>query len=393
MKTASLTHFEKRIVKRLIIDGEKGQDVHHLVNIGRRPIVNFGRLSGAKDWEVDAATDKEIKRFRYEKSLTDQRTGLSPFENERIYRAREAMMAAVQLFNSPTIIFKVELFPVLSQIAWTYLLHEFFIRKGVPINDNQGNTLSLSTMISRPDCPLGSDVIKNLMAVKELRDRVEHRTLNSLGQNFWPLFQANCLNFDQTLRKLFGDNVGLNEALSTAIQFSKMDTSGLSALHKYDLSPDIEAIDNQISQAVGETGNESIAYKFKVSYTFEKATKGDSNIVFTDNNKSSKNVHNVLTKQVVGDDLWPYKAMQVVAKVAGSTGKPFNSHHHTLAWKKFGTRPRSKAKNPKDTNKEFCHYHAAHGDYTYSLKWVEHLIQIVEDDDKFEKLKTFKPKN
>jgi hypothetical protein len=40
-----------------------------------------------------------------------------------VKKAREAMLAAVQIHNNPQIDFKSELFIVTSVIAWTYLLH------------------------------------------------------------------------------------------------------------------------------------------------------------------------------------------------------------------------------------------------------------------------------
>lgn len=38
-----------------------------------------------------------------------------------IQKAREAMLAAVQLYNNPLVSFKTESFIALSQIAWIYL--------------------------------------------------------------------------------------------------------------------------------------------------------------------------------------------------------------------------------------------------------------------------------
>ena len=42
---------------------------------------------------------------------------------ELLTKSREAASAAVQIFNSPLITFKSEIFIVLMNIAWTYLLH------------------------------------------------------------------------------------------------------------------------------------------------------------------------------------------------------------------------------------------------------------------------------
>jgi hypothetical protein len=391
MKTPSLSENEKRIAKKLLGDGETYQDVQQLINTGRSPSVNPGRFAGWKTWPIEAATDDEIARFRYEKSLVDLKSGLSPIDDERLYRSREAMLAAVENFNSPTKLFKIQIFPVLSQIAWTYLLHEYYERKGVENVNEDGNSLLLSQMLNRDDCPLGEDVKKNLSALKILRDNVEHKLLSSIGRTYWTLFQANCLNFDQTIRKLFGERTGLQDSLSLSLQFGKMQVDQLAKLQTYDLTPAIEAIDQAIIDQVGISGKEGPSYKFKVSYHFEKATKGDSHIVFNNNNPDTGKVSNILMQKVVGDELWPHKPTTVIAKVREQTGENFTSHHHQLAWKKFGARPRKGAKNPSDCKKDYCHFHSAHNDYTYSDKWVEFLVGAVSNPEEFEALKAFVP--
>lgn len=391
MKTPSLSENEKRIAKKLLGDGETYQDVQQLINTGRSPSVNPGRFAGWKTWPIEPETDDEIARFRYEKSLVDLKSGLSPIDDERLYRSREAMLAAVENFNSPTKLFKIQIFPVLSQIAWTYLLHEYYERKGVEIVNEDGNSLLLSQMLNREDCPLGEDVKKNLSALKILRDNVEHKLLSSIGRTYWTLFQANCLNFDQTIRKLFGERTGLQDSLSLSLQFGKMQVDQLAKLQTYDLTPAIEAIDQAIIDQVGISGKEGPSYKFKVSYHFEKATKGDSHIVFNNNNPDTGKVSNILMQKVVGDELWTHKPTTVIAKVREHTGENFTSHHHQLAWKKFGARPRKGAKNPSDCKKDYCHFHSAHNDYTYSDKWVEFLVGVVSNPEEFEALKAFIP--
>lgn len=388
--TPSLTEYEKRIAKALSLSGERNQDIHLLINIGRNPSTNFGRLSGVKDWAIEPATPDEVARFRFEKSLVDQRTGLSPFTDERLVRSREAMLLAVQTFNNPLILFKVELFAVLSNIAWTYLLHEYYDRKRVQIINDEGYALLLSQILQRDDCPLAEDVIKNISSVKLLRDEVEHKLLKSLGRTFYPLFQANCLNFENALVKLFGEKMALSESLTYALQFSRLSMEQLSLVQKYDLNQEVESIDARIEQELGITGNEGLSYKFKVNYSLEKSVKGDANIVFTRTNPNGT-AHQVLVDKVASDELWPFKPTRVVQLVRERTGADFTSHHHTLAWKKMGVRPRQGANKPASTNKKYCTFHVAHNDYTYSAAWVDMLVDIVNDADQYTALKKYKP--
>jgi hypothetical protein len=388
VKGPSLTEFERRIVKRLIADGERNQDVHVLVNTGRSPTVNFGRFSGSKDWEIEPASDEEVARFRFEKSLVDLRTGLSPLEDERLYKAREAMLLAVECFNNPLLHFKVEIFAVLSQIAWTYLVHEYYARKKVPITTDDGHTLALSQLWGRDDFPLKGDVKKNLEAVKLIRDDVEHRTLNAFGIHFYTLFQSNCLNFEEAIKQLFGERLSLGEKLSVALQFSQMSLDQLALLQKFDVSPAIEAIEQNVTETVGETGKEGIHYKFKVHFSLEGSAKGNANIQFTNDN--TKSVSNVLAQKIALDELWPFKPKDVVDTVR-NVNAVFNFHHHTLAWKKFAVRPAYGAANPANCNKKFCTYNKAHKDYTYSQEWIDLLSETAGDDDSFAELLAFKP--
>lgn len=52
-------------------------------------------------------------------------------KTELIKKAREAMLAAVQIYNNPQVTFKAESFITLAVIGWTYLLHAFLRSKGI----------------------------------------------------------------------------------------------------------------------------------------------------------------------------------------------------------------------------------------------------------------------
>src|SRR5213594_4238421 len=50
---------------------------------------------------------------------------------ELIEKSRESALAAVQIFNNPQVTFKSEIFIVLMNIAWTYLLHAYYRKKAI----------------------------------------------------------------------------------------------------------------------------------------------------------------------------------------------------------------------------------------------------------------------
>ena len=251
-KSGGLTPEERRVVKALLNKHWRNQDIQALINSGgRKTTVNSGRITGVKqDHAAEPASDAEVDAYIARKQSYDPVTGLNAYDDERLVRAREAMILAVQVFNGPGFIFKAELFVVLANIAWTYLLHEYYTRKKIKIIDADGRSLLLSNMIDRQDCPLTLGMKRNLKAIKLIRDEVEHLLLRRGDARWGALFQACCLNFDTMLRKLFGERVSLQNQLSFALQFVKPDFDQLVETQKHNIPPEIEALDARLKEGL-----------------------------------------------------------------------------------------------------------------------------------------------
>ena len=125
----------------------------HLLTLGvtRRSTVHASpKLKRITTLSLHRSTQSICSRQR--NNPYDPRTGLNEFDHERLIR--EAMILAVQIFNSASLCFKTEVYSVLMNIAWTYLLHQFYDGKKVAIIDEDGRALLLGQMLKRQDCPL-----------------------------------------------------------------------------------------------------------------------------------------------------------------------------------------------------------------------------------------------
>ena len=384
-KEGALIAHEKMIVKALLKKGRRNQDIQTLINMGRAATVNSARITEVKqNKRQKAASDDEVAFYEIKKLSIDTATGLNLFDDERLIRAREAMILAVQIFNSAAFRFKTEVFAVLVNIAWTYLLHEFYKRKKVKILQKDGRTLLLSQMIERHDFPLSEGAKNNLRSLKTIRDEVEHKLLGKSDVKWFGLFQACCLNFDEAMCKLFGEQLTLAHELSFALQFSRMNVERLSLLNKYEIPPHIEAVDARLNEKLSESELADLEYQFRVIYTMDSASRRRSHFEFVrPGSEEGKEIQNVLVQHKIADHLYPHKPGAVVRLVKQKSGKVFTSHNHTQAWRFFKVRSGKGASQPENTKKEFCIYHAAHGDYTYSAQWVEYLVSQVNDAEKF----------
>ncbi|PJI91281.1 hypothetical protein BC777_0105 [Yoonia maricola] len=388
----ALTDEEKHIVKGLLQAGERNQDIQALVNIGRPATINSGRVTEVKqDGTIAPASAEDLDFYRARKKSFDPQTGLNLYDDERLIRAREAMLLAVQVFNSPTLKFKAEVFAVHANIAWTYLLHEHYERQGIEIMQADGRSLLLSQMIAREDCPLSQGMRDNLSSLKQIRDAVEHTLFRRADTRFLSIFQACCLNFDKSICDLFGPDLALSNELSFSLQFAKMDFEQLAQIHSYEVPEHIKTLEKTIEDQLDETRSTDIEYRFRVVYTFENSTKSKSHIKFVHpTDDDAEEVRNVLIRKEISDKLYPHKPGVVVDLVRGKSGKVFSSRNHTQAWRKFDARPRTGVAQPENTNKDWCIYHQAHGDYTYSDKWVDFIVSFIGADDNYEELRRFR---
>ena len=391
-KEGSLTKEEQQVIKALLTKGWRNQDIQALLNIGRKATVNSARITEVKsDDKIKAASDEAVEFFRKKREAYDPRTGLNLYEDERLIRARESMILAVQVFNSPNLHFKTEVFSVLANIAWTYLLHEYYDRKGVAVVGKDGRSLLLSQMIERHDCPLSKGMINNLKDLIDIRNDVEHKLLMRADKKFFPKFQACCLNFDKALCEIFDARLSLQHELSLALQFAKLDFEQITTLQKYDVPDHISALDARLDARLSDEERADIEYQFKVIYTLDNSAKSGAHIQFVKpGSAEGKEIHNILEKRVLADDDYPFKPAQVWATVARESKVTFSRNDHTKALRLYKARPTQKSSQPQNTDKKYCIYHKAHKDYTYSQAWVDFLVTQVKNPDELAKIRAVK---
>jgi hypothetical protein len=391
-KAGSLTAEEKPIVKSLLARKWRNQDIQDLVNRGRKATINSGRVTEVKkNGKIQPTSDQETDFFIAKKKAWDPKTGLNLFDDERLIRAREAICLAVQVFNSPSTNFKTEVFVVLANLAWTYLMHEHYVRQGVNIADANGKTVALSTLLRRNDCPLSQGIKNNLGSLKAIRDDVEHKLMGASDATWQTLFQACCLNFDKTIRDLFGEQLSLQNELGVALQFAKLNVDQIATVEQYGVPQHIAALDARLRGELDDEQLHDLEYRFRVVYTLDSASKSQAHIRFVHpGSDEGQQIRNILVKDRPADELYPHKPDKVRILVSERAGKAFTSHNHTQAWKRYKPRPASKSAHPEKTNRDYCIYHAAHKDYTYSDAWVEFLVAKVMTEDGYNEIRATK---
>ena len=181
--------------------------------------INHARIleirTGMKHAAIKAASSDELDEFFATWPNVDPETGLNLRGDELLIKARKAMIAAVHIFNGAGLTFRAELFIVTCIIAWTYLLHAWFGRKGVDYRykeaDGSGRKTKqgadryweLGKCLRHARCPIPRPAVKNLDFLLQLRHEIEHRCTNRIDDAVSAKLQACCLNFNDAIKPIF----------------------------------------------------------------------------------------------------------------------------------------------------------------------------------------------
>lgn len=277
---------------------------------------------------------------------------------ELVNKAREAMLTAVQIYNNPQIDFKSELFIVTTVIAWTYLLHAFYRKKAVEyrqfrqtgkrrrfLTTNFGavRRWGLEECLKSTDCPLDEIVRKNLMFLIGIRHEIEHQMTTRIDDQLSAKFQAAALNFNATIKELFGEKHSLDAEQAFSIQFSGIDEgTAKELLAQPDLPQHVRSFVFQFEREMSQEEYDDPRFSYRVAFvrkTANSKTAADKVIQFVPTDtETATEINKVFLKETEKRKYRPGTIVNQM-KVEGYT--KFGMQRHTDLWKE------KDAKNPK----------------------------------------------
>lgn len=359
-----LERWEIALIKAMIADGRWRNDQDILAYFTRPTrSVNHRAISeirkNAKHASIKASSPEELEGFLVTWPEVDAETGLSLRGDELLIKAREAMIAAVHTFNSAGLTFRAELFIVSAIISWTYLLHAWFKREGVDyrhIKNESGQKVvvktpngadkywELSQCMKSTRCPLESGVKDNLNFLLELRHEIEHRSTNRIDDAVSAKLQACCINFNETIKKLFGPQYGLERRLPIALQFVTFSLDQRAILKKAGTLP--RHVETMMENFHGQLTPEQQAdphFAYRVAFiqkVANRASSADQAIEFvTPGSEEASEINRILLKEV---EKRKYLPSEIVAAMKAEGFKQFTMDSHTRLWKRLKAKDSAK---------------------------------------------------
>jgi hypothetical protein len=267
-----------------------------------------------------------------------------------LIKAREAMLQAVQTFNNPKSYFRSELFVVSAIIAWTYLFHAYYKREGVDYryySETDGKKVSIKTKhgaekywelsecLKAEKCPLDDASRSNLKFLIMIRDEVEHRMTTRIDDQISAKLQACCLNFNNYIKELFGNQLGLDGELSFALQFAGITVEQQKKMASLpDMRDHIALAQADFERQMDDDAYNDDRYAIRfhlVQKTSNRKSKSDAvlNLVPSDTDEAQA-ANRILLKE---QEKNKWKPKQIVDKMVAGGYIKFSLHYHTLLWK------------------------------------------------------------
>lgn len=304
-------------------------------------------------------------------------------KNELLVKSREAMLCAVQIFNNPNVVFKSESFIVLSNIAWTYLLHSHYNKKGIDYRyfvqkqrrkrydkTKRGSFKywELERCLNDNNCPIDSIPKSNIKFLIGLRHEIEHQMTTRIDEYLSARFQACCLNYNHYVKKLFGNEYGIDKHLSFSLQFSSITDDHARQLNKFsELPKNIASYINDFDESVSDDDYNNPQYSYRVLYVPKIAnSKGQADKVIEFIKADSPEAAGLNKEfRIIRDREKPkHLPKEIVNSMKEKGFLKFGYYQHTKLWKEM---------DAKDEAKGFGVSVAG------SWYWYERWLKVVEN--------------
>ena len=372
-----LERWEIALIKAMIADGRWPNDQDILAyftrptrSINHRAIAEI--RTGKKHAAIKVVPADDLEGFLSSWPEIDAETGLSLRGDEMLIKAREAMIAAVHTFNSAGLTFRAELFIVTAVIAWTYLLHAWFKREGIDYrhakNQNGQKVVAktpsgadkfweLGQCLKEPRCPVEQGAKDNLTFLLELRHEIEHRSTNRIDDAVSAKLQACCINFNDTIKNLFGAQYALERRLPIALQFVTFSPDQRAILKKASGLPrNVEIMMDGFEGRLTPEQQVDPRYAFRVfmvGRTANRAPSADLAVEIVPPGSEVAEKFNIALKEV---EKKKYLPSEVVNQIKAEGWDRFTMDSHTKLWKKLDAKNQARGYGAVAVGKTWCWY-------------------------------------
>lgn len=298
-----------------------------------------------------------------------------------IEKSKEAFILAIEIYNKPTIKYRVEGFSFFICNAWELMLKAYMIvsqgEDSIYYHDNPNRTITLEKCLQKVITNEKAPVRRNLLKIIELRNTSTHFVTEEYEMVYIPLFQACILNFVEKMQEYHG--IDMTEIipqnfLTLSVSMKALEENTIRAKYPEEIATKLLDTYAQIEPMIAEN-NQGFAIKIEHLHYITKDKNKATSLVYVDNHadtgvkiikeiKDPNNTHKYTMKT----------AIKEINRRLQSAGIDFkmNQYIFDLFNKVYGLKE----------NEKYCYVHRqyAQPSYTYSMAAIELIVSEIRHD-------------
>jgi len=206
-------------------------------------------------------------------------------------------------------------------------------------------------------CPVEKGAKDNLDYLLELRHEIEHRSTNRIDDAVSAKLQACCINFNDSIRQLFGAQYSLERRLPIALQFVTFSPDQRAILKKVSGLPrNVEVMLSGFEERLTPEQQADPRYAlrvFMVGRTANRSPSADLAVELVPPGSELEQKFNIALKEVEKKKFLPG---EIVAKIRSEGWNRFTMDSHTNLWKKLKAKDPAKGYGVVAVGKTWCWY-------------------------------------
>ena len=296
----------------------------------------------------------------------------------------EAFIMGLEIYNKPTIKYRIEGFSFFICNAWELMLKSEMLNRNLSIyfKDNPDRTLSLENVIKKIYSDDSTRIRLNLERIIELRNISTHYITEDYELKYAPLFQACVLNYVNELQRFHGRDITETIAqnfLTISASYEPLTNEQIRLKYPAEIAEKFIQQANAIDVLVSEYNSDKFAIGVKQNLYITKK-KSEADFVVSIANQSPSQV--AIVKDLKDpSETHKYSYGNIISVVNDRLNKKniklnyksgFNQYVLTLIIDFYSIKT--------DEKFAYCHKIGKSEHYTYSQQFVDFIIIEIEKD-------------
>ena len=305
-----------------------------------------------------------------------------------IDKSKEAFIMAIEVYNKPSIKYRVEGFSFFICNAWELMLKAHMIKTmgndSIYYKDNPSRTIALENCVKKVFTNDKDPLRKNLEKIIELRNTGTHFITEEYEMVYIPLFQAAVFNFIEKMQAFH--NVDMTEIipqnfLTLTVSYNSLNVDEIRAKYPPEIAELLISADAELSSIMSDSNSRfaiRVNHYYYMTKDENKATAkvkidkdSETGVRIVTELKDPNNTHKYTCK-ICCEEINKRLDKSKILLLVNGEAKRFNSSHFRLFCQYFEIKS-----NPK-----LCYTYkiSSQPQYSYSLQTIDFIVEEIKKD-------------